>query len=105
MSVPACIANAIADALAVKDVPNTSSLRFHFVPFTDTPALARRSIAVKAKSWVLPSFHPSRMKNPASCVMACSRFTPVPYFSVPQRLTASTFGVVPVCSPSLMASA
>jgi hypothetical protein len=62
-------------------------------------------MAVKAKSWVLPSFHPRRTKKPVSWVISCSRFTPVPYFSVPYCLTASTLGVVPVCFTQLYGSA
>src|ERR1017187_8771156 len=46
--------------LAVKDVPAVSFFRFHFVPSTDTPPLARRSIAGKAKSWVCP---PGRLRG------------------------------------------
>ena len=50
----------------VISVATMSSGRFHRVPPTDMPTVARRSMAVKAKLSVLPSFHPRRPKTPTS---------------------------------------
>ena len=51
-------------------------------------------MAVKAKLWVLPSFHPRRPKTPISLVISWSALMPKPYFRVPGWRVSVMSGVV-----------
>ena len=78
--------------LTVSSVATVSNGRCHRGPFIETPPVARRSMAVKAKLSVLPSFHPRREKMPMSFVISCSTLMPNPYLSVPLRRVAYDIG-------------
>src|SRR6266581_4130070 len=87
--------------LTVRTVAVTSNGRLQGLPAIETPPLTSRSIAVKAKLSVFPSFQPKRRNAPRSFVNSCSALIPNPYLRVPTRRTVVTSGTLPKRMPFL----